>query len=179
MLDLETLSTVPEAAILSIGAVFFDPINSLLGKEFYQIVVRTNSTLDGTVSDDTVKWWNSQSPEANSIFTDPSAISLREALVSFDSFIKNNGSENIQVWGNGSGFDNVILASAYKRNGLKVPWNFRNDRDVRTVVELGRCLRKIDPKESLTMSGLAHNALDDAKFQAQYVNSIFSALKNS
>jgi DNA polymerase III epsilon subunit-like protein len=178
MLDLETLSTSPEAAILSIGAVLFDPIENQLGREFYQVVALSKSNLDGEISSDTVKWWEAQNSEARSIFSDPNATPLRDVLVSFTSFIKDNCNEDVQVWGNGPAFDNIILTSAYKRNGLEVPWRFRNDRDVRTVVELGRCLRGIDPKTLLPMSGVAHNALDDAKHQALYVNSIFNALKN-
>ena len=44
------------------------------------------------------------------------------------------------------------------------------------MVDLGRSLRGIDPKKELTIEGTAHNALDDAKFQARYVSEIYMAL---
>lgn len=80
------------------------------------------------------------------------------------------------VWGNGATFDNVILGNAYKATRLRQPWFFANDRDVRTIVDLGRQLRGIDPKKDLELEGVAHNALDDAKFQVRYVSEIFKAL---
>ena len=38
MVDLETLSTKPNAAIVSIGAVFFDPKTGELGDTYYQVI---------------------------------------------------------------------------------------------------------------------------------------------
>jgi len=61
---------------------------------------------------------------------------------------------------------------------MRQPWFFANDRDVRTIVDLGRQLRNIDPKKDLELEGTAHNALDDAKFQVRYVSAIYQALAN-
>jgi hypothetical protein len=44
------------------------------------------------------------------------------------------------VWGNGATFDNVILRASYERELIPCLWHFWNDRDVRTIVELGRSL---------------------------------------
>jgi len=80
-----------------------------------------------------------------------------------------------QLWGNGANFDNVLLRDAYRRSGLRPFWNFWNDRDVRTIVELGRQLG-FDPKRDMPFIGKHHNAIDDAIHQAKYVSAIWQKL---
>lgn len=176
MIDLETLSTAHDAAIISLGAVLFDPQKNQLGNEFYRVIKLSNQSADGVIDADTMSWWMKQSNEARAVFWDKNAIYLQEALIDFSDFVERYCGQDAQVWGNGATFDNIILGSAYRRHELRQPWNFRNDRDVRTVVELGRTLRNIDPKRSGTIEGIAHHALDDARFQAQYICTIYEAL---
>ena len=40
MVDLETLSTRPDAAIIAIGAVYFDKVTGETGDEFYCTITR-------------------------------------------------------------------------------------------------------------------------------------------
>lgn len=176
MLDLETLGTTPDSAIVAIGAVIFDPFTKTFGPEFYQAVDLTSSSEFGRVDPETIKWWMKQTNEAKSVFTDKNACSLEDALQSFSLFITSHGGNDVRIWGNGSGFDNVILAHAYRACKLALPWDFRFDRDVRTIVELGIETIGINPKTNQTARGVAHNALDDAKFQAKYVSDIYYAL---
>ncbi|MDE9484396.1 3'-5' exonuclease, partial [Xenorhabdus bovienii] len=78
-------------------------------------------------------------------------------------------------WGNGSSFDNVILRNFYERANYRVPWRWYADRDVRTIVQLGRDIG-YDPKTDMPFTGERHNALDDAIHQAQYVSAIYQKL---
>jgi hypothetical protein len=72
MLDLETMGTSPNAAIVAIGAVKFDPGTGELGGRFYQVVDLASSVAAGCVIDpDTVLWWMRQSPEARAMFDAP------------------------------------------------------------------------------------------------------------
>lgn len=178
MLDLETLSTAHNAAIVSVGAVLFDPENNRLGKEFYQVVALSDDPKDGVIDASTVRWWLTQSDDARAVFASGTAKPLKEILSNFSHFVEEYCGIQAQVWGNGATFDNVILSAAYRRHGLKLPWSFRNDRDVRTVVELGLALRNFDAKAIISQSGMAHHALDDARYQAQYVCAIYAALAN-
>lgn len=66
------------------------------------------------------------------------------------------------LWGNGSDFDNVILASAYRSCNLEVPWKFWNNRCYRTV-------KALRPDIKIHRSGTYHNALDDAVSQAEHL----------
>ena len=161
MLDLETMGTGTNAAIISIGAVYLDLENNKLGKEFYTNVDLKSSVESGGVMDpDTVMWWLGQSEEArnNLINIDKKNPSIEQALLDFTSFIENR--ETIKIWGNGSDFDNVILAGAYFRCGIVRPWSFRNNRCYRT-------LKALHPEVSYTKPITSHNALEDAKAQAQ------------
>jgi exodeoxyribonuclease VIII len=176
MLDLETLGTTPDSAILAIGAVIFDPLAKTFGPEFYQAIDLTSSSEFGRIDPETVKWWMKQSYEAKSVFSDRNAQTLEDALQLFSQFVAAHGGNELRIWGNGAGFDNVILAYAYRACKLALPWNFRFDRDVRTIVELGIEAMGINPKTNQAARGIAHNALDDAKFQAQYVSDIYCSL---
>ncbi|HDF2341375.1 TPA: 3'-5' exoribonuclease [Morganella morganii] len=79
------------------------------------------------------------------------------------------------IWGNGSNFDNVILRTAYENCAITPFWKHWNDRDVRTIVELGRNAG-IDPKKDFPFVGEVRNALDDALHQVNYVVAIHQHL---
>lgn len=89
--------------------------------------------------------------------------------------IKNANHKFVQVWGNGASFDCVILRNSYSLTGQPVPWQWWNDRDVRTIVELGKVIG-FDPKRDMPFKGTRHNALDDAIHQAKYVSAIWKKL---
>lgn len=175
MLDLETVSTSSNAAIISIGAIFFDPLTGELGAEFHQPIDLESAMQHGVADASTVAWWMKQSDEARKIFNHKDSCGLEVALYDFTDWVHQHGPE-VQVWGNGATFDNVILSNAYDSISYTRPWLYANDRDVRTVVELGRTLCNINPKKHLPFEGTEHNALDDAKHQARYVSEIFKAL---
>ncbi|EER9151029.1 exonuclease, partial [Escherichia coli] len=81
----------------------------------------------------------------------------------------------VQVWGNGANFDNTILRRSYERQGIPCPWRYSNDRDVRTIVELGKAV-DFDARTAIPFEGERHNALDDARYQAKYVSTIWQKL---
>ena len=128
------------------------------------------------VCPNTLSWWSRQSAAAQAILLDPEAIPLDQALQQFAWFIQAHGGvEQTEIWGNGSGFDNVILASAYRATGFPLPWKFWNDRDVRTIVAFCDLLG-FNPKQQTTFQGVRHNALDDAHHQVAYTTRIIRRL---
>ncbi|EJM1188720.1 3'-5' exoribonuclease, partial [Escherichia coli] len=77
MIDLETMGKNPDAPIISIGAIFFDPQTGDMGPEFSKTI--DLETAGGVIDRDTIKWWLKQSREAQSaIMTDE--IPLDDAL---------------------------------------------------------------------------------------------------
>ncbi|HIB7530213.1 TPA: 3'-5' exoribonuclease domain-containing protein, partial [Escherichia coli] len=173
MIDLETMGKNPDAPIISIGAIFFDPQTGDMGPEFSKTI--DLETAGGIIDRDTIKWWLKQSREAQSaILTDE--IPLDDALLQLREFIdENSGEFFVQVWGNGANFDNVILRRSYERQGIPCPWRYTNDRDVRTMVALGLVM-DFDARNVITFEGERHNALHDARYQAKYVSAIWQKL---
>ncbi|AOM53816.1 3'-5' exoribonuclease [Escherichia coli] len=173
MIDLETMGKNPDAPIISIGAIFFDPQTGDMGPEFSKTI--DLETAGGVIDRNTIKWWLKQSREAQSaIMTDE--IPLDDALLQLREFIdENSGEFFVRVWGNGANFDNTILRRSYERQGIPCPWRYYNDRDVRTIVELGKAI-DFDARTAIPFEGERHNALDDARYQAKYVSAIWQKL---
>lgn len=179
MVDLETMGSGPDAPIVSIGAVYFDPSTGNTGAEFYQVVSLESSMSFGMKPDaSTIQWWLKQSSEARSAILVDEALGLRETLELLADFIAENaanGSHTVQLWGNGCSFDNVILRRAYTLTETPFAVPFWNDRDVRTMVELGKSVG-INPRYDIPFEGDMHNALSDARHQVKYVSAIWQRL---
>lgn len=179
MVDMETMGNSPDAPIVSIGAVFFDPSTGNTGAEFYRVVSLESSMSFGMKPDaSTIQWWLKQSSEARSAILVDEAMGLLETLELLADFIAENaanGSHTVQLWGNGCSFDNVILRRAYALTETSFAVPFWNDRDVRTMVELGKSVG-INPRFDIPFEGDMHNALSDARHQVKYVSAIWQRL---
>lgn len=162
MVDIETVDNKPTAGILSIGAVMVDWYNNRIDHPFY-VSICPDSCKDAglTESEDTMKWWARQSEEARRVFTEPK-VSLMEGLTAFHRYLDRWNRSKLRLWGNGSDFDNVIIANAYNAVGLDAPWRFYNNRCFRTVKNIYS-----DVIVTPGRKGTYHNALDDAKHQAE------------
>lgn len=166
MIDLETMGTKPNSAIVSIGAVIFDPRYGKVSDKTYYSELDWESQ-GREICKDTAMWWESQSSEA------------REALHGIDD-LENSLKElaaflpkDAKVWGNGSLFDIAMLEDAYRQHNIDIPWKFWNVRDCRTVLDMYESKRGGFNKKS---GGVLHNALDDAKYQASYITMMWSKL---
>lgn len=178
MIDMETLGVSVTSPIISIGAVFFDPEIGVIGETYYRVVKLDSALAHGQIEPRTLSWWMGQSNEARAIFSTTDAVSLDVVLQQLGEFIRNESNpKTVHVWGNGPSFDNAILAHAYQKMGFDLPWSFRNDRDVRTITDLAKRIKKIDPILLTERRGVHHNALDDALYQANYVSAAYQALR--
>ncbi len=165
MLDLETLSAMPNATIVSIGAVAFDADG--VHQRFYTVV-----DLDSYeqlphgkfhLSFAPIAWWFRQSKAArDEIGGKEKAVPIKVALRAFAAWLHAGEFEVAGVWGNGADFDNLILGNAYDALGILRPWIYSANYCMRTTKKL---LTKID----LPRVGTHHNALDDAVWQAEYM----------
>lgn len=177
MLDIETLGISIPSPIISIAGVFFDIKTGEVGDSFYSVIALESALEYGKIDSRTLQWWFKQSSEARSVFDQKNSFSLEHTLKTFSTFLlEKNTSKNLCVWGNGSCFDNAILANAYDKLGIPLPWNFRNDRDVRTIVDLCIRVKGKDPLSQISREGVHHNALDDALHQIRYVSLSYKLL---
>lgn len=181
MVDLETMGTSSNAPVMAVGAVIFSPNdmdyceNDAL--RFYMRVPLASAMAAGAVPDaSTIEWWLGQSDEARKELLAGERKELKDVLHSFRCFYRTaslhlnqhkpapDGSERngACVWGNGATFDPVILENAYKSIGETAPWPYYRARCFRTV-------KDEYPKQDLDRVGTHHAALDDAVWQAQYL----------
>ena len=165
MLDLETLSTRPNATIVTFGACKFSPYNQndITDGIYFRINVDEQLALGRHLDEGTIAWWGTQAEDVREeALGEGNRITLEEFTQNLNRFLV--GADNI--WAQGPVFDIVILENLYRQLEKPCPWQFWQIRDSRTLLSsLG------DPREK-NKAGL-HNALEDAVSQAQAVQYVF------
>lgn len=155
MVDIETLGTSPGCIILSIGAVKFNTDG--LGAKFYRSVNAKSCEAAGLTADmDTLDWWLSQDKDAQEVLT--GGRSLKPVLNEFSTFYKGSS----EIWANAPTFDCSIMRAAYHALDMDEPWNYYDERCYRTLKTLPGYVK-------VEMEGTKHDALDDAKHQAEAI----------
>ena len=172
MIDSETLATSPNAAILTIGAVKFDPLGDELyvpEMESFYVKVDLDSCheLGLEVSDSTIEWWSKQDEEAQAeAFGEAGRVHIKEAFNQLYKFCW--GAE--AVWSHGAAFDIVLCENVFKKLEKAVPWKYWQAKCSRTLFDLG-----IDPQRPPV---LKHHALADAWNQAVGVQNVCRELQS-
>lgn len=163
MIDIETLSTAPDASIATIGAIKFSRDVGVTedgiqedDKLYFRVDKKSCQDLGMTEDPNTIEWWESQHEESRAeVFEEKNRTNIEEALKELAVFV---GSCRY-VWSNSPNFDIVILENAYRKCGLRPPWKFWNLRDCRTVYDLGGVsLREMNEADGMETS---HTALGD------------------
>jgi hypothetical protein len=168
-IDLETLDITPNATVLTLGGVKFNPHNTQEphSKIYFKISVDDQDRLGRTASDSTIEWWSKQDPEImaeafdqnNAITVEKLCEEIARWAVGVDLF-----------WGQGYGFDFTMLEDMFRSVQRPIPWQFWQIRDSRTL--FGLC--KLDPRKSMQTN--LHNAADDAYYQAKAVQLAYREL---
>jgi hypothetical protein len=184
-IDLETAGLGPAAPIIAIGAVRFspNPSNQVLAgppagvsNEFH---VAVNLEGQAPIDPSTFYWWLEQSRNTQQVALEgKGGISLGNALRALWQWLQadttpigRNSNFTGELWIRGDR-DSVWLEEAHKREGIAVPYSFRKVRDQRTLVEFAESRGLYMPDRE---GGVAHDALDDARYQAQCLQIIFKA----
>lgn len=169
MIDLETMGTGPDAAIVAIGAVLFDPAaggDGIGAQREWTIDLADAMQRGGRVDAYTIQWWLAQGEPARAALA-RRADSLVVALPALADWLRLHGVEC--AWGNGADFDLVILASAYRRAAIHWPITYRQHRCLRT-------LRALRPDVKVQAEGTHHTALADARWGARLAVQILRGL---
>jgi DNA polymerase III epsilon subunit-like protein len=170
MLDLETLSTRPNAIILSIGAIKFErkgPIRELneLDQFYKRIDIQSCRELGLHYEESVNDWWSRQDQNIRyEALENPDRSCLKDVLHEFKDWFR--GCK--LIWANGDDFDCVILAEAYKAAGIDVPWNYWDTRDVRTALDIGKISQRDLPAND------KHHPVHDCYRQIIGVKKVFS-----
>lgn len=186
MVDIETLSTAVNAAVLSIGAVEFDPMSGKIEREFYH-ELDLSEQANRHIDVNTMQWWIKQclvNTDNIEFLTKPNQHkdNIEFVLVRLGAFLAGNdthyvkraeGYEKLSVYACDPDFDMAILDNLYKDNGLPSPWRYSELRSVRTIRELIKIAGMEIPTQEAD-----HNALNDCIRQAKEVSYFIANLQH-
>lgn len=183
-IDLEFLSHADNAVILSVGLCPFtrasDSQETALELLPVTIVLDIQEQLDmgRKIDADTLKWWVQQSEKAKAEVFDADRVwGIRDALTEIEKYLALwSGDGSPCLWGNGITADISKLRNLYHQLGQREPWDFWYERDVRTLVEIGRA-NGLTHKEDMKFEGTQHSAGDDALHQAKYIAAYLEDLR--
>lgn len=169
MVDMETMAVSPNAVVLSLGAVHFDPYQEgYTDSIYFKIDLDDQDHLGREIDPNTLDWWAKQDPVImEEAFSPNDRISLVEAMDRFHKFAWGCNA----FWSHGATFDLVILENIYKQLSKPLPWNYWQLRDTRTLFDLGW-----DPEMP---KGNKHDALQDAIRQSVGVQNIYKKLNEN
>lgn len=143
-LDIETLSTRPTAAIISIAAKAFSFTSEekLARTDFYQLVDASSCAMYGMHFDpQTIDWWSRRDEIARSPYLKGISDSINDVLLLLERWVDTvrdmSPDKTIHVWMQGTDFDAAILRNAYCvvfGDDSKMPWRHFELRDSRTFI---------------------------------------------
>lgn len=200
MLDIETFGKRDFAMVIAVGAVLFEPnTRGQIDERFYVTIDPELSEAAGFRMDaSTVTWWmKPENRPAYDAWTGIGHFSPADACQGFTDWLRSidlayEGEERVQewdqikadggvdeakarriIWGNGPDFDNRLVRQMYEGCKIDLPWEFRGDRDFRTMknAEGASTLRPPD-------QGTHHNAIDDALYQALWLQNIVAGSRD-
>lgn len=173
MIDLETLSTRKNAAIVQVAAVSFD---SLTGEEhaFFSRFV-CDIPAYAHVDPGTIAWWLQQdaasflgkgmAEAAVNVYT------LAAVLGELCGWLREQAAE--AVWSHGATFDLTVLDSAFAALQVSRPWGYKAERDTRTLYALAPG----GMPAVVGIPGQKHDALYDCRVQLKQVVGALAALR--
>lgn len=177
MVDLETLGTSTDSTVFQISAAMFD--------------IRTGEIIDTfdmccdiekmpvAASGGTIKWWLNTNKELFARLLMAGDCSEQEMFQKFHEWIGESDKETY-LWGNGILFDNNFVRDKMTSFGLSYPIYYRNDRDVRTILELAVMKSGLTEtefrKRFIPDNEEAHNAMNDVLYQVDLVHWCYKML---
>lgn len=170
MLDIETLSSRDDAAILSVGFAGFTE-EGLIKEDQLEIRITTQANVNAGrhIDPETLEWWLMQSDQARTALTrEPRFSNVGGAMLPISFFLEEFEPATL-IWAKPPQFDIRILQDVM---GNRWPFSFRNERCFRTLAALGRSMSIPVPERK----GVAHSALDDAIHQAQHAVDILKVI---
>lgn len=178
MVDIETLGTKSDSTIFQIAAMAFDINNGVIIKEFNMIADIEKNERPLQVTGSTLKWWLKTDKNLLFDLLHAGDRSSEAILNHFYHWIKGFGispddMSNVYLWGNGILFDNKMIQHQFELLGLDYPIHYKNDRDMRTLLELASLKEQVSEKvlkdRFTNLSLRHHNAYDDVRYQINVV----------
>ena len=169
MLDIETLGTSCNSAIIQIALIRFSDSGEMGDMLSIKVDYNEQLQMGAEQSKETLEWWKQTNLKLfESLTTGDDILSVRDALYKVTAFI----TKQDRIWSH-SYFDASILSNLYRLANIQVPWVYKKIRDIRTLTDIANIdLGKFDWKEEKT-----HDSLDDCKFQIKYCSTALQLIK--
>jgi hypothetical protein len=172
MFDCETLSTRPNALILQLAALPFDPDAPLSepchGAAAFDVYLDWSKwEIEANachIDIGTVQWWLKQSDAAQDRLT--LGVPRLDAMKAADElawFMKEQLLPNAEVWSYGATADIVWVRHFLRIAGYPEPWSYRNERCLRTISAEAHGV------PATVLAQTPHDALSDAVAQANWL----------
>jgi len=160
MIDIETLGRRPGCIVLSIGAVVFNEETILCSLHIW-LDVEAQKQNGQHMELETVMWWlnNGGYKQAEDVW------GITRALDRIASEIYKYNVE--RVWANSPSFDLSILKWMFDSYEVDTPWEFWQERDVRTMKAY------LHKSERPLFAGKKHDARQDALHQIDLVRAVW------
>lgn len=183
MTDIETLGHKTDSTIIQIAAIAFDIETGANIFQFNEVADITQNK-EMRVTGSTIKWWLNTDKELLTRLINGGTYSSEDCIKHFHKWLSNIsiGSNDVYLWGNGILFDNKMLQHQMELAGLEYPIFYRNDRDMRTIIDIAS--KKLGVSEKVLKekfnndSLVAHDAFDDVRYQVEIVSKCYQILTN-
>lgn len=182
MTDIETLGKSDYTTVFQIAACMFDIETGEVIDTFNQIADISEDN-DIIIDGSTLLWWLKTDKELLTNLLENGTVSQKGLFVNFNNWILqfSMSIKDVFLWGNGMLFDNKLIKSKMEQYDIDYPIFYRNDRDMRTIVELAALKSGVaTEKEFRDMNkceGLvAHDGLDDVKAQIHVLSKAWNVL---
>jgi DNA polymerase III epsilon subunit-like protein len=170
MIDIETLSTRNNAAIMSIGAVKFNIESGVIDTYYQNIDASTAKKYNRHIDKETIGWWSKQNPAALKALL----VDVKQFDQVIPEFVEWYG-VSTPTWGNSAQFDLGIIESACLELSMPIPWKYWHCYCYKTVTHLFG-VNNADVRRAESGENQWHNALDDAISQT---NTLVRILRGS
>lgn len=186
MVDLETLGTEDDCIITQISAVPFDIHTGEQVSDGFNKLIDIGNMGSVSINGETLKWWLDTNSDLlvsilNGKTDTPRTANLVEDFYQYLlDLVSEYGERNVFLWGDGILFDNRILRHQIESLGFKYPIFYRNDRDVKTIIDLATLkfnkshidIKKMYTRENSTL----HDAYSDSLNQVDMVCELYKKL---
>ena len=182
MVDIETIGKVQDATIFQIAAASFDiETGDILNTIDLKLDIKSCPELkaDG----DTLLWWLNENKELLTKLLNEGNLIEPTFYRTFSEWLTDEAlasDADLSMWGNGISFDIVRLRNKYENYGQPFLISFRNEFDVRTILNLAADklgVSKDEIRNSVTDENeVKHDALDDVRYQVRLVCKCYEIL---
>ena len=181
MVDIETLGKKSDSTIIQISAIAFDiKTGEHLSK--FDAIADIEKNEEMNVDGSTIKWWLNTDKQLLAELINKGEKSSNEILLNFYGWLHTLTMDmrDIYLWGNGILFDNKMIQHQLEALGQEYPIFYKNDRDVRTIVDLTCAKLGIGENELKSRIDaedlVAHNGIHDCIFQIRLVTGCYQTL---